>query len=104
MICEYEPKETLEIHHIIPVRNGGASTEKNLIAICKNCHKKIHDTDIEKINFKLNEIYSYISSGNNNNKEVEESEIIKQKEHTISQLRAFNDELKIRIKQLSKTK
>lgn len=101
MICESKVNDNpLEIHHIIPLRNGGLNIEKNLIAICKDCHIKIHDTDIENINRKLNDICFYITSGNRNNKEVSESERIRQREHTISQLKAVNNNLKLEIKQI----
>ncbi len=32
----------LEIHHIIPLANGGEDTIENTIALCPNCHRKRH--------------------------------------------------------------
>jgi len=32
----------LEIHHIIPLADGGKDTIKNTIALCPNCHRKRH--------------------------------------------------------------
>ena len=32
----------LDVHHIIPVSEGGDDSPKNLITLCRNCHKKIH--------------------------------------------------------------
>ena len=29
-------------HHVIPLANGGANSEYNLIPICPDCHAKIH--------------------------------------------------------------
>jgi len=31
-----------ERHHIIPLKNGGINTEKNIIPICKSCHSLVH--------------------------------------------------------------
>ena len=30
----------LEVHHIVPVAEGGTEEEQNLIVLCPNCHKK----------------------------------------------------------------
>ncbi|MHB2155765.1 HNH endonuclease [Calditrichota bacterium GD2] len=32
----------LEIHHIIPLSEGGSDTIDNVIALCPNCHRKRH--------------------------------------------------------------
>lgn len=32
----------LEVHHIIPLSQGGDDTVKNAIALCPNCHRKSH--------------------------------------------------------------
>ena len=39
----YNSNKILQIHHIVPVRNGGQNVESNLIVICKKCHDKIHE-------------------------------------------------------------
>ena len=31
----------LEIHHVIPLRDGGTDSAENLIALCPNCHRKV---------------------------------------------------------------
>lgn len=31
-----------EVHHIIPVSQGGTNEESNLMSLCKSCHNKIH--------------------------------------------------------------
>ena len=36
-------KERLQIHHKVPICEGGKNNEKNLISICKDCHRKIHE-------------------------------------------------------------
>ena len=37
-ICQ-RPKINLEAHHIIPVAKGGEDTSKNMITVCKDCHR-----------------------------------------------------------------
>ncbi|HII97968.1 MAG TPA: HNH endonuclease [Methanoregula sp.] len=32
----------LEVHHIIPLADGGPDTIENTVALCPNCHKKMH--------------------------------------------------------------
>lgn len=32
----------LEVHHLIPLADGGADTITNAVALCPNCHRKIH--------------------------------------------------------------
>mgnify|MGYP001114152568 CR=1 FL=1 len=31
-----------EVHHILPVSQGGRSTPDNLMSLCRSCHIKIH--------------------------------------------------------------
>ena len=31
-----------EVHHIIPLSEGGTNKQKNLMALCKSCHSRIH--------------------------------------------------------------
>lgn len=43
----------LETHHIIPLSGGGADSVDNTIALCPNCHRKMHvlnlEEDVEKL-------------------------------------------------------
>jgi 5-methylcytosine-specific restriction protein A len=32
----------LETHHIIPLSEGGEDTVANTVALCPNCHRKMH--------------------------------------------------------------
>lgn len=46
-ICELCEKEgrltpTEEVHHILPLSEGGTHARNNLIALCQPCHAKIH--------------------------------------------------------------
>ena len=40
----YDPKGEayLEVHHIIPLADGGPDTLENVAALCPNCHRKMH--------------------------------------------------------------
>ena len=40
--CEICGKPTEEIHHIIPLCEGGRHNEDNLMALCSVCHARIH--------------------------------------------------------------
>lgn len=31
-----------EVHHIVPLSEGGANDESNLMSLCRSCHEKIH--------------------------------------------------------------
>lgn len=31
-----------EVHHILPVEEGGGDEEGNLMSLCRSCHNKIH--------------------------------------------------------------
>lgn len=35
-------RDNLHIHHIIPLKDGGNNSLKNLILLCEFCHKRIH--------------------------------------------------------------
>jgi predicted HNH restriction endonuclease len=37
-----------DIHHIIPVKNGGTDHNTNLTYICPNCHRLTHSNYIKK--------------------------------------------------------
>lgn len=36
----------LEIHHIIPLEEGGTDTIENVAALCPNCHRKMHELNL----------------------------------------------------------
>ena len=49
-------KPYLECHHIIPLSEGGEDNINNTVALCPNCHRKMHalklKEDIEKLSLK----------------------------------------------------
>lgn len=42
--CQKEGRLTPvdEVHHILPVSQGGRSTQDNLMSLCRSCHNLIH--------------------------------------------------------------
>lgn len=42
-ICGKKPSQL--IHHIEPRRFGGTDEESNLIAVCRECHERLHAND-----------------------------------------------------------
>jgi len=45
----------LECHHIIWISNGGSDTIENTVALCPNCHRKMHVLNLESDKVMLNE-------------------------------------------------
>lgn len=43
----------LEVHHVVPLIFGGATTEDNLVALCPNCHRKMDICPTESDEKKL---------------------------------------------------
>jgi Predicted restriction endonuclease len=44
----------LEVHHIVPLYDGGADTLDNCAALCPNCHRAIHlSKDAHSLRMKL---------------------------------------------------
>lgn len=46
--CEIDCTPIVHWHHIVPIANGGESSEENLIPLCPNCHAIIHRSLSEK--------------------------------------------------------
>lgn len=44
----YTPQRGCQFHHIIPVCEGGKTTEDNMILLCPNCHALAHHGDITR--------------------------------------------------------
>lgn len=43
-MCElcYAKDTKLDVHHVIPVEEGGTDDQDNLVCLCRHCHKVIH--------------------------------------------------------------
>lgn len=41
--CEVCRGKGSEIHHIVPIKNGGNNDKRNLLRVCVECHEKIHE-------------------------------------------------------------
>lgn len=41
-VCGLKIKELLEIHHMVPLKNGGSNELYNLKTLCPTCHKMLH--------------------------------------------------------------
>ena len=48
-----------EIHHILPLSEGGTHDKSNLISLCKSCHAKIHADRGDYQGSKKNHVYKY---------------------------------------------
>ena len=35
-----------EVHHIVPISQGGTNSEDNLMSLCRSCHQKIHHNEL----------------------------------------------------------
>lgn len=40
--------KTMQVHHIVPVSNGGKDEPSNLILLCSSCHTYVHQSDWAK--------------------------------------------------------
>jgi hypothetical protein len=46
-ICDNDNYSTLSVHRIKPGCEGGKYTEMNVVVCCENCHRRIHNKEIE---------------------------------------------------------
>lgn len=50
-LCSWD-KTSRDLHHIIEVSNGGTNELNNLICVCPNCHRMIHNNLISEDNIR----------------------------------------------------
>ena len=48
-----------EVHHKLPLSEGGTHERSNLIALCKSCHAKIHAERGDYHGSKKHHVYKY---------------------------------------------
>jgi 5-methylcytosine-specific restriction endonuclease McrA len=53
-----------QVHHIIPVSNGGLDERKNLVLLCSDCHTLVHQSGWEKYQAHLNNYTKYTERTN----------------------------------------
>jgi len=46
-------KENLTLHHLVRREVGGATEEENLLVVCRDCHDKIHEKEIDDVELVL---------------------------------------------------
>ena len=62
-VCGFSYKPILQIHHIVPIKDGGDDSDENTLCTCPNCHKVLHKlytfikTDDEEESNKLSEYF-----------------------------------------------
>jgi 5-methylcytosine-specific restriction endonuclease McrA len=42
LLASLKPQTRLEVHHIVPVSDGGSDEPHNLILLCAECHAEAH--------------------------------------------------------------
>lgn len=49
----FDGEPFLECHHVVPLSDGGTDTIDNTVALCPNCHRRMHlgpaETDLERL-------------------------------------------------------
>lgn len=51
----------LEEHHVVRLADGGEDTMGNAVALCPNCHRKVHILNSKELNTSLqNRLAAYI--------------------------------------------
>lgn len=51
--CCKKKKGAMHVHHIIYRSNGGSDKMDNLITLCEDCHKRLHDGELKDFESKL---------------------------------------------------
>ena len=51
--CCKTKKGTMHVHHIVYHSNGGSDKMDNLITLCEDCHKRLHDGELKDFESKL---------------------------------------------------
>lgn len=54
-VCNFDFKEVLVVHHIIPISDGGSNELENLSVLCPTCHSIVHKlmSDNNQNEFKI---------------------------------------------------
>ena len=49
--------EEIDVHHKIPIKDGGTNEIENLIAVCRNCHEKLHHFKLSTVRITPSDKY-----------------------------------------------
>ena len=52
ILCNEDAYCTLDVHRNLPGEFGGKYREGNVVCLCANCHRKVHDNLIKIIGWK----------------------------------------------------
>lgn len=44
-VCGYNFAQILEIHHVMPIKDGGNNSLDNLVSLCPTCHRLVHNLE-----------------------------------------------------------
>ena len=58
---DLDGKPYLEVHHVIWLSDGGDDSIENVVALCPNCHRKMHSLNLDK---EVQKLLSVARSGN----------------------------------------
>jgi predicted HNH restriction endonuclease len=61
----HKGKPFLESHHVKPLAKGGMDTVENTVALCPNCHRKMHSLNMASDKQKLRDWIKRRDGGNN---------------------------------------
>ncbi len=53
----------LEVHHVVWLARGGEDSVANAVALCPNCHRKMHILDDQRDVARLLDIAAYGAAG-----------------------------------------
>lgn len=51
--------EQIEVHHKIPLKDGGTNDIDNLIPICRSCHQNVHNRKFDASYHKISKYYGF---------------------------------------------
>jgi predicted HNH restriction endonuclease len=57
-ICGLTYAPVLQVHHVLPLSDGGNNNIDNLVVLCSNCHKAVHSTIYSRDFTSAREMYS----------------------------------------------
>jgi len=59
-LCGETNQAILDVHRILPGAEGGKYTKLNSVTLCSNCHRKVHDNQLEIVRYFLSTNGNYL--------------------------------------------